>query len=371
MAKHYGSPTEGPGRGALVQGLLAGVLALVIGAAAVLLVTSQGGRESASVALGSDGRPLPPANQAGPRSVVTGVVIQPEGYLGEPGETRTPRPQRVHGGGKLARRVRAASRDEGESSQGPTTFRVSSFNVLGANHTKAGGRHSRFTDGVTRMRWAIQILANEGVTVAGLQELQAPQYNTLRSSAPVWQVYPGPGLGPGPMANSVIWRSDVWTRVEAATVAIPYFGGRRVPMPYVLLQHNATGQQVWFANFHNPADAHGPAQKWRNAAVGIEAALANRLTATGTPLVMTGDFNDRAEFFCPITRSSSLRAANGGSTGSACAPPARMNVDWILGSPDITFSSFAALETELVNRTTDHPVIVATGTIGGTGESEE
>ena len=155
--------------------------------------------------------------------------------------------------------------------------------------------------------------------IAGLQELQAPQYNTLRSVAPVWQVFPGPGLGPGPMANSVVWRSDVWTRVEAATVPIPYFGGRRVPMPYVKLQHNQTGQQVWFANFHNPADAHGPAQKWRNAAVAIEAQLANRLTADGTPLVMTGDFNDRAEFFCPITRSSSLRAANGGSTGSACA----------------------------------------------------
>lgn len=366
MAKHYGSSTAGPGRGALVQGLLAGVLALVIGAAAVLLVTSQGGGETASVALGADGRALPPANQAGPRSVVTGVVLQPEGYLGEPGQTRAPRPQDIRGGGSLARRVEAAV--EPDPTSATTSFRVSSFNVLGANHTKPGGRHASFTDGVTRMRWAIQILADQDVTVAGLQELQAPQYNTLRAAAPVWEVYPGPGLGPGPMANSLIWRSDVWDRVQTATVAIPYFGGRLVPMPYVLLQHQATGQQVWFANFHNPADAHGPAQKWRNAAVGIEAALVNRLTADGTPLVMTGDFNDRAEFFCPITRSTSLRAANGGSTGSACAPPARMNVDWILGSTDITFSSFAALETELVNRTTDHPVIVATGTIGGSAQ---
>ncbi|MBM7509413.1 hypothetical protein JOE61_003227 [Nocardioides salarius] len=365
MTKHAGAPA-GPG-GPLVQGLLAGVLVLVIGAVAVLLVVSRDGE--ATVAVGADGAPLPEANRAGPRSIVTGVVMQPQEWLGEPGETRTPSPQKIRGGGRLARAAqRATQREEEEETQAPTTFRVSSFNVLGANHTKPGGRHARFTDGVTRMRWAVQILAGQGVTVAGLQELQAPQYNTLRSVAPVWQVYPGPGTGPGPLANSVVWRSDVWTRVEAYTVPIPYFNGRRVPMPYVKLQHNQTGQQVWFANFHNPADAKGPAQKWRNAAVAIEAQLANRLTADGTPLVMTGDFNDRAEFFCPITRSTSLRAANGGSTGSACAPPARMNVDWILGSPDIAFSQFAALETELVNRTTDHPVIVATASIGGSQE---
>lgn len=37
-------------------------------------------------------------------------------------------------------------------------------------------------------------------------------------------------------------------------------------MPYVLLPNLATGQHVWVASFQLPADARGPAQRWRDEA---------------------------------------------------------------------------------------------------------
>ncbi|MEZ5191991.1 MAG: hypothetical protein R2734_05465 [Nocardioides sp.] len=47
-------------------------------------------------------------------------------------------------------------------------------------------------------------------------------------------------------------------------------------MPYVLLQHKVTGRGVWFFNTHNPADAHGNAQRWRDEGFAIEAPAGQR-----------------------------------------------------------------------------------------------
>ena len=59
---------------------------------------------------------------------------------------------------------------------GPTSFRVSSFNILGYDHT-TGGRGSKkgYADGAQRMKWAVQILKSEDVDVVGLQEFQPQQ----------------------------------------------------------------------------------------------------------------------------------------------------------------------------------------------------
>jgi hypothetical protein len=245
----------------------------------------------------------------------------------------------------------------------PTTFRMASFNVLGASHTVRGGRHATYRSGVARMPGTISLITSHGVSVAGLQEFQPSQHGAFARSAPNWGVYPSVAAGREASANSIVWDQAVWELVDANTIAIPYFGGRLRPMPYILLRNLASEQLVWFANFHNPADAHGPAQRWRNAAVGREVALANALTADGTPVVFTGDMNDREAYYCPMTASTTLEAANGGSNVGGCAPPDRMDVDWIMGSAPVDFTLFESVREGLVRQTSDHPFVWAEATI--------
>ena len=248
---------------------------------------------------------------------------------------------------------------------GNTSFVVSSFNVLGFGHTVRGGNKKGWAGGYTRMTWATTLLRSHGVSVAGLQEFQAPQFrHFMRIAGGEYAVYPGLSLGSAPVHNSIVWRKADWELVQAATTPIPYFRGHRLPMPHVLLRHRQTGREVWFANYHNPADAHGPAQRWRNLAATIEAGLVNRLQSDGTPVVVTGDMNDREEYFCRVGQLAGLRSADGGYVdGAGCHPPRRMNVDWILGTPDLLFSGFVTDRSPLVRRTTDHPMVRATATL--------
>lgn len=244
-----------------------------------------------------------------------------------------------------------------------TTFRVSSFNVLGAAHTAPGGTRPEFASGQTRMRWAMSVLRSANVSVAGLQEFEQPQHAVFQQAAPGWDVFPGLKRSRSSLANSIVWRSDVWQLVSGHTIDIPYFGGKPKPMPYILLRHVGTGREVWFANFHNPASVRGPAAQFRREAVSRESALANRLASNGTPVIMTGDMNDRAEFFCPMTARTQMHAANGGSRGAPCNPPANMRIDWILGSAGVDFSGYEVRDGALVDRTSDHPFVVASATV--------
>jgi endonuclease/exonuclease/phosphatase family protein len=246
----------------------------------------------------------------------------------------------------------------------PTSFRVSSFNLLGAAHTERGGRHASFAPGSTRMHWAMSLLQGAGVSVAGVQEMEPPQFSTFRQIAPGWDIYPGMRSRRA-LANSIMWRSDTWQLVEGHTIDVPYFYGHPKPMPYALLRNVATDQEVWFANFHNPASVHGPAARFRRAAVAREVALTHSLAASGTPVIMTGDMNDRAGFFCPMTSRTQLHAANGGSTDGACRPPATMGIDWILGTPDVAFSDHHMIRGGLVARTSDHPFVWSAASIAG------
>ena len=266
----------------------------------------------------------------------------------------------------LAReQAEAAAREEMIST--PAQFTISSFNVLGSSHTSGGGSKGRMASGTTRIRTATQLLNVHGVDVVGFQELQSDQYRAfLGASGGAFAVYPGLAAGPSGVDNSIAWRRSEFTLKEAATVQIPYFDGRLRPMPYVLLEHNATGRLAWFANFHNPAtnSKRGNNDRHRAAAAAREVALANELHSRGGyPVFITGDMNDREAHFCRMTSGAPMIAANGGSNNGGCAPPSRMPVDWIFGHQMVTFSNYVRDEGPLVRRTTDHPMIRADVTL--------
>jgi hypothetical protein len=247
----------------------------------------------------------------------------------------------------------------------PGTYKVSSFNVLGASHTPPGGRRA---SGVTRIGFAYELLRRHHVDVAGFQELQASQVNAFNQvTSGNWGLYPGLSLRRIDSENSIGWRRSKFDLVHATTVNIPYFDGAPRPMPVVLLREKSSGMLTYFANFHNPADTskHRNQGRWRAEATRIEIALQNQLATRGIPRIMTGDMNERAPYFCRVTAGSPVKAARPTSyrKGGACYANKPRAVDWIFGSVRVTFSDYDEDRSPLVARTTDHPVITARVTV--------
>lgn len=232
-------------------------------------------------------------------------------------------------------------------------FQVASFNVLGSSHT--AGRQTGAA-GRIRVGWASQLLRGAGVDVVGLQELEPDQFQVMRRT---WTVWPGMALGKPGVRNSIAWDPAVFTLVEGHQVQIPYFHGNLVPMPYVLLEHRETGRRAWFLNTHSPRSGagRGDNERFRDRGTATLVALMRRLDSPRTPVVLTGDFNERAEAFCTVT-GDGIVAANGG-TSSPCRPPAGHGIDWIFGTSGVDFSGYRRID----NRASDHPLITATATL--------
>ena len=244
-----------------------------------------------------------------------------------------------------------------------TTFRVGTLNVLGNSHTAPGGNRKGWASGYTRMGWAWSIISQADLSVVGFQELEDVQYNRMRALSG-WDAYPGPTLDSGSIRYSIAWNPAVWKLVEANSIGIPYVHGQIIRRPVVKLENIASGRDVWFFNTQNPATtpAHGNNARWRAAGIQIEIQLANQLSADGTPVVFTGDYNDRDAAFCPLVGGTSLVAANGGSNDGSCQPPDHMDVDWIFGS-GVQWQQYVSASQGITGRVTDHPFVYAQGYI--------
>jgi endonuclease/exonuclease/phosphatase family metal-dependent hydrolase len=241
-------------------------------------------------------------------------------------------------------------------------FTVSTFNVLGYKHTARGGDKASWPDGVRRLHSAVHMIRRFHVDVIGFQELQSEQFHAFkRDTHRRWGLYPGARFDNYAMHNSVAWLRNHWTVVSRSYLHIPYFRGQRVNMPVVVLRDKQTGRRVAFANFHNPADTMGPAQKWRNLARHKEIRLARRMQATGIPLILTGDMNEQDRYFCAMTAHAPMKAANGGghTRSGRCVPPNPDGIDWIFGSRRIRFTGFDKVPRDRMHRVSDHPFMAA------------
>ena len=145
-------------------------------------------------------------------------------------------------------------------------------------------------------------------------------------------MYPGQSGSFIEGTNSIVWRTERFDVLQTKTVGTSTSAGTRCRCPTCSSKEKASGRKIWFANFHNPADVHGAAGHWRAKAIAIEADLATALGADGTPVIMTGDFNDRSEFFCPFTSQAPfMTSASGATGGPPCNVPRGASVDWLLG----------------------------------------
>ena len=243
----------------------------------------------------------------------------------------------------------------------PTTFTISSFNVLGSSHTL---RRRGWAQGPTRAARSGALLRGKGVSVVGLQEFQTNQIGPFLSAVGGFEAYPGTSLGALAADNSIAWDPEVWQLVEGHTVGIPYFFRQVRQMPYVLLRHRGTGRLAWFSNFHNPADVFGcKCAGNRVAATNREIALVRELTADGTPMFTTGDMNDRGGYACRFATSGMHSADGVRSSGGACHLVGSLWIDWIWGSAPVSFDDYQRDFTSLNSRMSDHPVVTAKATI--------
>jgi endonuclease/exonuclease/phosphatase family metal-dependent hydrolase len=243
----------------------------------------------------------------------------------------------------------------------PYTFRISSFNVLGTQHTAPGGDAQEFAPGRVRADWAADLVGAYGASVVGMQEVQVDQLDAIgRATAGRFAFYPGVELGAKGVPQSLMWDTTVWTLKWKSSITIPFVDTQR-PQPIVRLQNIATGREIYVMNVHNsPRDAKG--REWeRDRATAIEIAAIKELRKDNLPVFVTGDFNEHAEAYCKITGGTDLEAASGGTnSGGTCKPPNPMRVDWIFGSSDAAFSGFLMDTGAQVRRITDHAVLSAT-----------
>ena len=250
----------------------------------------------------------------------------------------------------------------------PLTFRIASFNVLGSSHTASRGNKPSYNDGAARMGIVVDLLRSQAVDVVGFQEFESTQFYAFRNRmGPSWGVYPGMSLGSRGVRNSVAWNTAVWQAVETHTTTIPYFRGNRVLIPYVLLRNPATGREAWFISIHNPTSnaQRGNNQGWRNIATNIERNLMTQLHADGTPVFLSGDFNERNEAFCKMTYGGVLQSASGGFGGPPCQLPPNLGIDWIFSTTNVAFTNYLRYQTPYVHRASDHPLIRADATLSG------
>ena len=238
-------------------------------------------------------------------------------------------------------------------------FNVASFNVLGASHTVASSRYATYAP---RMAKSVNLIQARKLDVIGFQEFQDPQKAEFqRLTGDQFGIFHVDSDGDGPKRgdtdNALSWRKSTMEFVEGHTFPVPYFNGNPRRMPAVLLREKATGMTAWFINVHNPANTEGPAQHWRDQAVAIEKQKMIDLRATGRPVFLMGDFNDREEAFCPLT-ANMLSISPNSIPNYRCALPRQFSIDWIFAAGQTRFSQFVRDTYTQTARISDHPIVI-------------
>jgi hypothetical protein len=258
---------------------------------------------------------------------------------------RAPKPEKKE-------RLALAERAEKEQAAEPSIpdFGVAMLNILGSNHTQGG--KGGYAPGTSRAHSATQMLLARDASIIGFSEIQRDQLAVFTNNAPGYAVYPGTSLGSPGIPTTVAWNTAVWELVEAHTVTIPFVGQQR-PAPVVRLAHVESGAEIWVMNIHN---SPGGMEAEREHAEAIELAKIRELEATGIPIILTGDFNEKQEALCDFT-ATSLESAVGG--GYCYPPPQPMRVDWIFASEGFSVNSWDVTRTAPVPYITDHAALFA------------
>jgi hypothetical protein len=252
---------------------------------------------------------------------------------------------------------RAAER---EALRQTMTFQIGTFNVLGSQHTAPGGERRSYPPAGTRNGGAVARIRSFGVDILGTQELQPDQLNAITSMTG-YAAYPGYAFGSGETDNSILYDDSRFEFVSGSSFTIHFMHANR-PQTILRLRDKATGREFYVLNMHASA-GEGQYAVTRRAGHYTAAATVNRLKSEGIPIFLTGDMNDRAEFFCRLAPITGMVSADGGTTAGGCRTGASPAVDWVLGWGNVGFSSYIE-DRSTLGRVSDHHFVVGTATVG-------
>jgi endonuclease/exonuclease/phosphatase family metal-dependent hydrolase len=238
---------------------------------------------------------------------------------------------------------------------------VASLNTLGASHTRDSSRYATYD--VRTPKQVALLRDTYHVDVVGLQEFQSPQRTAfLAAAGSTYGIYPDDETlattsGYGLTENSIIWNNSTMEFISGELIDVPYFTGYR-KMPVVQLLDRATGRTAYFINVHNPASGvgYGDQTEHRRQAIAIERAKIIALRATGRPVFLTGDFNDRLAAFCPLT-AGMLTITPDSIPSMTCAPPPTLGIDWVFTAGGARFTRYARDWKPKDLNLTDHPIV--------------
>ena len=240
----------------------------------------------------------------------------------------------------------------------PYDLRIGTFNVLGSQHTAPGGDRQHFPPASTRSAGAAELIKEHGVDIIGTQELQDDQLRDIsnRTGLTAW---PGLQWGTAETDNSILYDASRFEFVSGSSFTIPFMGRPR-PQPILRLRERATGRELYVVNTH-PSAHDGRYLAERRSGEATLVGVVNQLEESGLPVFVTGDMNDREEFYCHVVPPAHLTAPNGGSYGDGChPPPSPLPVDWVVGSAGIGWSGYWRDTTPVTRKISDHFIVSAT-----------
>ncbi|MGA8848151.1 MAG: endonuclease/exonuclease/phosphatase family protein [Nocardioides sp.] len=243
----------------------------------------------------------------------------------------------------------------------PFSVTIGSFNVLGSQHTAPGGDRGNFPPASSRSVGAANRIADHGVDILGTQELQDDQLRALQARTGM-AAYPGFQWGVAETDNSILYDAGRFEFVSGDRFTIPFMGRPR-PQPILRLRERVTGREFYVVNTH-PSAHDGRYLVERRQGQATLVSVVNDLKASGLPVLVTGDMNDREIFYCNVVPQAGLSASNGGSYSSGCRPPpSPVSVDWVVGS-GVSWSGYRRDTTPVTSRISDHFFISAVATFG-------
>ncbi len=254
-------------------------------------------------------------------------------------------------------------------------FSVTTFNILGSQHTEPGGGVPYWAPGRLRSEWAADVIADTGSSIVAIQESQRDQVVALQKIlGQHYDFWPGTSLSARHGWQTVMWDRRVWTREKAQNLELPVLGTTR-PHPVIRLKHRKTGRKTWVINIHNSSKQTKERIRERAKALKKINRVVRKKRKTGAQVLLLGDFNDRKRAFCSVVGDTDLESVFGGSVTkkatkatknkknkkkkNVCRTPRGMGIDWIFHSPGLKNRSATRTRTPWVTSVADHPVVTA------------
>lgn len=265
------------------------------------------------------------------------------------------------------------SSEEGNTTGG-SSFRVASFNVLGASHTDGPGANKpSWPSWSVRIEKSLNVIQSKELDIIGFQEFEPSQRNYLKQKLPNYGM-----SSKGKESDSIMWNGDKFELVSEGTWQTTYFGGK-IQEPWVKLRDVSTQQEFHVMNVHDPINrGQGDAQtRYENAKAHLQ--KVNELKAEA-PVLLTGDFNSAYSndagagaatneqlTYCVLTKGGMNDAYDLSVPRQAKCPnkPKNMKnfIDHIYLTSELDVSSFDYVESGANSNGADHPTIFADVTI--------